>query len=394
MLGSKIGIGLVALVLGLALIAPEAHAQRTEVVTNLAPVEGGHLGSEGDAELEIRGRRTDFKVKIEDVPDGEYWLYVNGVLQSNLVVTQGEGEVEFSDPQRRGKLALDFDPDGALIEIVEGESVILAGLADFASTANPASAFPKQNIKQDLAVMDPEQSSRARCLVKFKSNSKKADFQIDAKRLIDDTYTIMVDGQAVATVETRRGRIKEKFSTKPRRNGRALTFDPSGATIELMRGDTVAFATDVMGDGLGDGVQPLGELERRLTNTGVDADADAEAQLRVRPGETDFEVEIEDVPVGTYDLLIDGLKFGEIEVIDVPGGTQGEIEFSSSSDDPDEFPLTFDPLGRTIQVVGPDTLVYFSLVFDGMTTPADGLDDDDFADDDNNNDDNNNDADS
>ncbi|GAB4549986.1 MAG: hypothetical protein Tsb0013_11560 [Phycisphaerales bacterium] len=367
--------------------APDAHAQRTEIVTNLAPVENGYIGSEGDAELEIRRKRTEFKVEIEDLPDGEYWLYVDGVLRSGIVVTMGEGEVEFSDPPRRGKLPLDFDPDGALIEIVEGEAVILAGLADFAHQVAPQTEFPKQNVKQDLTVVDIDQPSRAQCRIKFKSNPSKAQFEIDAKRLMDGTYTVMVDGQPVATVETRRGRFKERFDTKPRGNKRLLTFDPSGATIELMRGDTLAFTTELMGEGLGDGVDPLGELVAPLTNTGVDLDGSGEAEYRVRPDEAEFEVEIEDVPVGTYDLLLDGLKVGEIEVVDTPDGTEGEIEFSTDTDDLDELPLDFDPIGRTIQVVGSDGLVYFSLVFDGMLTPGDGFDDDDIDDDDDDDDD-------
>ncbi len=347
----------------LTMLGSSAIAQRVEVTTNLAPTENGYMGSEGDAELRVRGGRTDFKVEIEDVPDGEYWVYVDGVVRSNIVVVLGEGEIEFADPPRRGKLALDFDPDGALVEIVEGESRILAGLADFVADAYPASMFPKQNVNQTMTVADPAQSSRAKCKVKFKSNTKKAELRIDGSKLLDGTYTLIVGGETVGTLETRRGKIKQRFSTKAKGNDLPLTFDPTGKTIDLMREGVMAFTTGLDAQSLGGGILPLGEIERDLVNTGVDFDASGDVRLRTRPDETDFDVEIEDVPVGVYDLLIDGFKTGEITVVVVPGGTEGEIEFSTNSDDADELPLTFEPLGRTIQV-SREGVVYLSLVFE------------------------------
>jgi hypothetical protein len=51
-------------------------------------------------------------------------------------------------------------------------------------------------------------------------------------------------------------------------------------------------------------------------------------------------------------------------------GTKGEVEFTSGDDDPEELPLTFDPVGKLL-TVQQGQVKFFEGVFD----PASGLDD-------------------
>jgi hypothetical protein len=95
---------------------------------------GVYPAGSGDAKLEPREDRTDFSVEIEDVPEGNYPLRIGGDVVGSIQVTtladgSVEGELEFRNPVEPGKILLDFDPRGKLIEVLEGSTVIFE--ADF-----------------------------------------------------------------------------------------------------------------------------------------------------------------------------------------------------------------------------------------------------------------------
>jgi hypothetical protein len=78
-------------------------------------------------------------------------------------------------------------------------------------------------------------------------------------------------------------------------------------------------------------------------NDGVIPQAKGKARFRVRDDcSEDFRVEIEDLPVGDYNLLVGGVNQGTITVTDTGGETEGEIEFDTDPDDPGELLLDFD----------------------------------------------------
>jgi hypothetical protein len=88
-----------------------------------------------------------------------------------------------------------------------------------------------------------------------------------------------------------------------------------------------------------------------IPSTGLDSDATAKAKLRVDDkARRKFSVEIEDVSVGTYQFFANDVLQGNINVVTYPGGTHGEIEFSSRDDSGDELPLTFDPTNSTFSI--------------------------------------------
>ena len=77
-----------------------------------------------------REDRTDFRVEIEDVPEGDYPLRIGGQIVGTIQVTMRqdgsiEGELEFRNPVEPGKISLDFDPRGQSIEVLDGSTVIL-----------------------------------------------------------------------------------------------------------------------------------------------------------------------------------------------------------------------------------------------------------------------------
>jgi hypothetical protein len=108
--------------------------------------------------------------------------------------------------------------------------------------------------------------------------------------------------------------------------------------------------------------------ETTLTSTGVDADATATAELSIRSDASrEFSVEVENLPVGDYTLLVGGVERGTISVTDATTGA-AEIEFSTKPED-GELLLNFDPSGQSIEIKLGDTS-YFTGTVNGTLTPV------------------------
>lgn len=91
---------------------------------------GVHAGAEGEAEWEMNSSRIEFSVEIEDVPEGYYGLEVGGIDQGTIEafrMRDGDvhGRITFRDPEVPGREPLDFDPRGQMIEVLQGEQIIL-----------------------------------------------------------------------------------------------------------------------------------------------------------------------------------------------------------------------------------------------------------------------------
>jgi len=113
----------------------------------LFPVETSGSG-EGKAKFWERADRSDFKVEVEGVSDGDYIVRICleheapdvEVELFDMQVVSGEGELEFRSPEIDDKLNLSFDPRGCSIELLDGEVVVLTSGENVLSektTGNP-----------------------------------------------------------------------------------------------------------------------------------------------------------------------------------------------------------------------------------------------------------------
>jgi hypothetical protein len=90
--------------------------------------------------------------------------------------------------------------------------------------------------------------------------------------------------------------------------------------------------------------------ELRFANTGQLPLASGKVRHRTRAdGVVDFEVEAEDLPEGTYQILVDGVSVADIVVSVRDTGTEGEVEFRNPVE-PGKLPLTFSPVGALIEI--------------------------------------------
>jgi hypothetical protein len=205
----------------------------------------------------------------------------------------------------------------------------------------------------------------------------RTEFSVEVEDLDDGNYRILVggvdQGELVVVMS-----IGETEFRSPVETGKILlTFDPRGEVIEvhdgqgavLTSGDSVFEGGDDNGGGDNGGGDNGGSdldfgeamIEVELDNTGVFPLASGDAKLEPRADRTDFSVEIEDVPEGSYDLRVGGNTVGTIQAVMIQDGSiQGELEFRNPVE-PGKLPLDFDPRGQQIDVLDGGTVILETL---------------------------------
>jgi hypothetical protein len=237
----------------------------------------GNDGPELHAELELRAGRADFSVEVEDVAVGSYTLRVDGTERGtvDVVAVPGgtNGELEFRNPVEPGKLQLNFDPRGKLVDISRGTQSVLSGLFPSQPTGadddngggggdddNGGGGGDDDNgggggggdddngngggtggtpgtWSAPLTSVGPDADASGSLSYEVTNNER--EFEVEAEDLDDGSYSVVVDGRTRATMAVSRGRGEVKFNDPPRAGRVTLDFDPRGKTIEITRGGTV-----------------------------------------------------------------------------------------------------------------------------------------------------------
>ena len=210
----------------------------------------------------------------------------------------------------------------------------------------------------------------------YEERADRTEFSVEVEDIADGSYRILVggvdQGELVVVMS-----IGETEFRSPVETGKILlTFDPRGEVIEvhdgqgavLTSGDSVFEGGDDNGGDNGGGDNggsdlDFGEamIEVELDNSGVFPLASGDAKLEPRADRTDFSVEIEDVPEGSYDLRVGGNTVGTIQAVMIQDGSiQGELEFRNPVE-PGKLPLDFDPRGQQIDVLDGGTVILETL---------------------------------
>jgi hypothetical protein len=217
----------------------------------------------------------------------------------------------------------------------------------------------------------------------FEERADRTEFSVEVEDMLDGSYRIFVGGIDRGELVVAMGIGETEFRSPVETGKVLLTFDPRGQVIEVHDGQGAVLTSgdDVFaggggctnncggggsgggGDGSGGSGIDFGtvEIEVELNNTGVYPAASGDAKLEPRDDRTDFSVEIEDVPVGSYDLSIGGSIVGTIEVMQMmDGSVEGEIEFRNPAE-PGKALLDFEPRGQQIDVLEGSTVVLETL---------------------------------
>jgi hypothetical protein len=196
----------------------------------------------------------------------------------------------------------------------------------------------------------------AKARIHVMDNRAQDFFQIIVHKATPGTYDVALDGAIVDSLTVRPnglGRIVRRLSTSTSNGHRKFptaNYDPRGGELSVQLAGVSILTCDVPTTPANAKV----EIELDLTNLGV-VPGDAEAEFEARNGRMEFEVELDHVAPGSYDLLVGGVLVGTIVV--EPGDDDEEIEFDSNpsagdDDDDDEMDLllTFDPRGKEIVI--------------------------------------------
>jgi hypothetical protein len=226
--------------------------------------------------------------------------------------------------------------------------------------------------EQRIGLMSVRQGINGSGRADFEERADRTEFSVEVEDLADGSYRILVGGIDRGEIMVALGVGETEFRS-PVEDGKVLlTFDPRGEIIEvhdvqgavLSSGDGMlnggGGCTNNCGGGPGGGPDlDFGtvDIEVELNNPGVYAAASGDAKLEPRVDRADFSVEIEDVPVGSYDLRIGGNVVGTIEVVTMPDGSvEGELEFRNPVE-PGKQLLDFDPRGQQIDVLEGTTVI-------------------------------------
>lgn len=334
----------------------ESSSSKVKETSTLTPT---LLGEGGEAVTRFKQKtgKSELKLRIKNVAPGDYTVLIDGIDRGTLNAPKGKGRLFWSSRPSSKKLPLDFDPRGAVVEIEGAGGVFFSGSVNgqvdgvnectFSETESPLTAQPSAGAG----------SGNSRLRIR---DDCRRDFDVEIEDVPTGDYDLFVDDilRGMITVVDLGGGVIEgelEFTTRPDEVGELfLDFDPAGALIEVKQGSTLFFS------GTQGQAQPGGgttactpsEVELPLRNTGTIANAKGKARLRVRDDcDEDFRVEIEDVPTGDYDILVDGVHRGTITTAEIGSEIVGQIEFDSDPDEPGELLLDFDPRGQLIEIL-------------------------------------------
>ena len=223
-----------------------------QLEVRLYPVDEGGSG-EGKAKFWERTDRSDFKVEVEDVADGDG--YTVRICADNedpevevqlfpLTVAEGEGELEFRSPEIDDKLNLSFDPRGCKIELLEGDVVLLTTGEEVLSEKKTGKPGDDDGDGDDEG-MELEAEFTNTGVVGYESASGEAEYEMEGderefsvkvKNAPAGFYTVEVDNAVVEfEVVEMDGKLegRVKFTDPVKADTLELDFDVLGEIIEI-----------------------------------------------------------------------------------------------------------------------------------------------------------------
>jgi hypothetical protein len=226
-----------------------AGGKPLQLEVRLYPAEEGGSG-EGKAKFWERTDRSDFKVEVEDVPDGDgYSVRICadnedldvGVQEFLMSVFEGEGELEFRSPEIDDKLNLNFDPRGCKIELLEGDIVLLTTGEDVLSekkTGKPDKDHDEgMEIEAEFTNTNVTGYESASGEAEYEMDGDEREFSVKVKNAPAGFYTVEVNGADVGQLEVIEddgefeGRVK--FTDPQKADTLELDFEPLDQMIEI-----------------------------------------------------------------------------------------------------------------------------------------------------------------
>lgn len=352
----KLSSKLWALPMAAVLVAPAlAGASESSAITLTLQNTGVDADATGRVVSSLKSSSSVFGVIVSKLDANKsYAVQIGGVVEGEFV-TDKKGNGKLSFKTKSNSNPLDFDPRGQTLQIHDGVATVLQAV--ISGTGEPSGIVVNERV-----LLAPTNSSDAiKGKAEYRASKKgEREFKVQVERITGGDFELFVNGVKRGDLRVSGREAKIEFSTEPKKNELLLDFDPRGQVIDVMQAGAIRATGTLLAKAQNVSVATPSLQNFSIPSTGADDNGTAKAKLRIRENaRKDFSVEIEEVPVGAYELLVAGNVVGTINVAATTSGTEGEIEFNAGDDHPDgELPLTFDPAGASI-VIRKDGTVYF-----------------------------------
>jgi hypothetical protein len=341
------------------------------------PSTGADADGKAEAKLLIDAHaRKHFSVEVENVPDGDYDLLVDGATVAQIVVSSGaegsKGEVEFTTGEDNAdELPLNFDPAGKILTVSQSGTVFFQGVFTPDTDSGLGTPKPEAASESEESITSTGLDTDGKAKAKYRVDDKgRHRFSVEVEDVPAGAYSLVVAGtvrggiRVVSTGDGAEGELE--FTSNAERGKRPLNFDPRGQLVEIVSASGTFFSK-VLGSGpgaAGPATAPL-KISVPLLSTVSGSSARAKAELkRKATGELRFAVDLENAEPGSYEVLVGDIVRGTLVVVSDEGGTRGDLEFEASPEE-DQLPLDFDVAGRAV-VISKDGAVLFSRVFPSL----------------------------
>jgi hypothetical protein len=349
---------------------------RVDERTRLVPVDPESSGRVDLRYLEQRNKDR-FIVHLHGLDRGAYELYIDGQLQAEIDMSRGRSTMRSFEVLKNAqgakkpgngnshgngngnskKLELSFDPRGLIVDLVKDDAILFSG--EMLAQIEGINGVQVGETTTVLAPTAADADATGTATVALGAD-ENLTFTVAVGALAPGDYDVVVEGVVRGTITVTgtdpatTGEIV--FSTEPEAGELLLDFDPLGKTLEIRQGTTV-FLTGEIALSLTELAPPTTvETELPLLNQGVTADASSHVTL-IEEGTAlvGFEVEVEGLAAGNYDLKVADTVKGTLVVADVDGVLSGKLVFAN---DGSSLPLDFDPRGQTVTIEQTGT-IYF-----------------------------------
>jgi hypothetical protein len=209
--------------------------------------------------------------------------------------------------------------------------------------------------------------SSARVALQSMASGQK-ELKITGRDFPEGSYDIVIAGivRGTLAMEDEEGELRGETEFETGDDDHPLDFPVVGEAISLVQAGAVWFSGIIPTPPPPPVVEPHDDghehsyIQPLVRAAGLPAEAKAEAEVDIGlAGVVVFEVEMESMPVGAYEVTVDGTVRGTLQVVALPERNRGVLRFETAPDAPGELVLDFPVSGRPVTIRQAGT-VFFS----------------------------------
>jgi len=217
---------------------------------DLIPGPAAPAAASGGIEAEFGAAGAiSLEIEAEDIPDGDYEIYIGDERRALMTVTAGHGKVRWdTSPQTdRGELPLDFAAAGLPVSIRQGENVFFTGTVPAAGPGvgdgdDDNGTPPAPGVVSLTPTAAAPAAAKAEAELEF-GVAGVASLEVELEDLPAGDYEVLIGDTVRGTITVTAGNGKARWDDEPQtdRGEMLLDFAAAGMTVTVRQGETVFF---------------------------------------------------------------------------------------------------------------------------------------------------------